>query len=43
MVVRAFGEYADAVFNVARLYFNRNISRVDVVFDRLHWRGLHQG
>ena len=31
---QTFGEYADAFFNVVRCYFDRNISRVDVVFDR---------
>ena len=31
---QTFGEYADAFFNVVRRYFDRNISRVDVVFDR---------
>ena len=30
---QTFGEYADAFFNVVRSYFNRNISRVDVIFD----------
>ena len=29
-----FGEYANAFFNVVRRYFDRNISKVDVVFDR---------
>ena len=31
---QTFGEYADAFFNVVRRYFERNISRVDVIFDR---------
>ena len=30
---QTFGEHADAFFNVVKCYFNRNISRVDVVFD----------
>ena len=30
---QTFGEYADALFNVVRRYFDRNISKVDVVFD----------
>ena len=31
---QAFRENADAFFNVVRRYFDRNVSRVDVVFDR---------
>ena len=31
---QTFGEYADAFLNVVRSYFDRNKSRVDVVFDR---------
>ena len=31
---QAFRENADAFFNVVRTYFHRNVSRVDVVFNR---------
>ena len=31
---QTFGEYADAFFNAVKCYFDRSISRVDILFDR---------